>query len=152
MTSSKGRKKQAQKEASKKNLLKTPTHFKNLQNLMNDDEKEDAIFAKDDEEDDLSIYDRKYRKNAGTYDKIDMEMGSLIEFLMTKKDLKLSCEVRKLPVPALNDEKIIFARKDVNNLLAVEDMTVITVQGRTLKFRNVKVISGYNIFWIWDED
>ena len=45
MSSSKAKKKHAQKEASKKNLLKTPTHFKNLQNLMNMDEKEDAIFA-----------------------------------------------------------------------------------------------------------
>ena len=136
----------------KKNLLKTPNHFKNLQNLMNDDEKEDAIFAMEDNESDMEIYERRERKDAGTYNKIDMEMGSLIEFLMTKKDLKLSCEVLKLPLPVLNDEKVIFARKDVNNLLAEEELLPIVVQGRTTNYRDVKVITGYNIFWIWDED
>jgi hypothetical protein len=91
MSSSKAKKKHAKKEAAKKNLLKTPTHFKNLQNLMNDDEKEHAIFAKDDNESDLEIYERRERKDAGIYDKIDMEMGSKIEFLMTKNGLKHSC-------------------------------------------------------------
>jgi len=55
-----------------------------------------------------------------------------------------------VPVPVLNDEKVIFARKDVNNLLAMEEMLPIVVQGRTINYYNVKVITGYNIFWIWD--
>jgi hypothetical protein len=57
----------------------------------------------------------------------------------------------KLPLPVLNDEKVIFARNDVNNLLAEEELLPIVVQGRTTNYRDVKVITGYNIFWIWDQ-
>ena len=79
--------KREKKELSKKNLLRTPNAFKNLQKLMN--EKEDAMFADNSDEDDLTIYDRKDRDDAVNYDKIDMEMGSKIEFIMTKHDAEM---------------------------------------------------------------